>query len=433
MTKKSRYLLILGGFVVFLILAPLIILYVRGISFDFTKHRFVATGILAVRVQPADADILLNGKLKKRGSGDIRFVVPADYQVSVEKTGYQPWSKRLTVDSGQVAWASPPYGNIYLFLKDPPAQTLATNVLDFSSQNNQVAVLTKDSLIFAQLNDRRAQKSYPLAKPVDTIAAADGSGQNFILTGQASQTAEPVILLFNSTSGQFTDLSSLFTALPKFGLAGNGIFALYNGGLYQIDPAGKTKTAIFQSVKAFYLEGDSLYFVQTKGAVNSLLTAEPPYSDSQTLLANLPNFSQGNLTVTFGKQIFLLADGGFYLANASMQKLADNISGWNFNTADSAFALQSSGELDYYDVAGQTLNFVTRSSEPIISPRILPGISSALYIKNNQITAIELDTRDNQNQYTLYSGKVLNKFWVDPSGQKILILDDGELKSLVIR
>ena len=72
------------GFVVFLILAPTIVLYVRGITYDFSKKAFVTTGILAMRLEPKDANIYLNNKLK-RESSDIKFILPGEYDVTVKR------------------------------------------------------------------------------------------------------------------------------------------------------------------------------------------------------------------------------------------------------------------------------------------------------------------------------------------------------------
>jgi hypothetical protein len=91
------------------------------------------------------------------------------------------------------------------------------------------------------------------------------------------------------------------------------------------------------------------------------------------------------------------------------------------------------GELDYFDTLSQATNFVTRSSQPLSNPIIRNDIGYAFFLQNNQIQAIELDTRDSQNQYVLYNGTSLEKYFIDSAGKNILLLDNGELKSLVIR
>ena len=113
MVKKTRYFIIAIGFVFFLIAAPVIVLYVKGVNFDFDSKSFIQTGILAVRSNPTDAAIFLDGQQKRQNQGDVKFLVPGAYQVQIKKAGYSDWSKRLNVEAGQVTWASPAYSSVY--------------------------------------------------------------------------------------------------------------------------------------------------------------------------------------------------------------------------------------------------------------------------------------------------------------------------------
>ena len=114
MTNKSRYLIILLGTLVFAVLAPLIVLYVRGITFNFQTRSFEATGIIAISSEPKTADIFLNGKLAKHGSGDIKFLSPGEYQLELKNDGYYSWNKRFKVMPGEVTLASA-FNSVYLF------------------------------------------------------------------------------------------------------------------------------------------------------------------------------------------------------------------------------------------------------------------------------------------------------------------------------
>jgi hypothetical protein len=116
-----------------------------------------------------------------------------------------------------------------------------------------------------------------------------------------------------------------------------------------------------------------------------------------------------------------------------MRQIADNISVFNFDRGNSLISLIQSGEFDYYDPVGMNLNFVTRSSEPLANPRVLTGIGNAFFLQGQKLMAIELDARDNQNQYQLYQGTDVQKFYIDGAGKNVLLLDNGELKSLVVR
>ncbi len=434
MIRKIRYSLIAIGFVFFLIAAPLMVLYVRGITYNFTTNKFVKTGILAVRVAPANASIFLDGKIKLQSQGDIKFLVPDGYRVDIKKSGYNDWGKRLNVNAGQVTWANPAFGNIYLFLQNPPSQSLASGVLDFYSQGKNLFYLTALNAVVTTSDNFSSQQVYPLPKNVNKILTQDSTGQNFILANQSPPSSTPLFLIFNKSSGKFTDISSLLlsTAKLQFG-SGGDLFALNDNILYSINLENKTKAAIFSGVKAFYFQADQLYYVKQTGENCELDVSLAPFSQSQLLVANLPDFDAGSLFVTFEKEILLIGDGRVYLLSSSLQQISDNISAFNFDPNNSFLTLIHSGEFDYYDPVAASLNFVTRSSEPLTNPQVLTAIGNAFFSQGNKLMVIELDSRDSQNQYQLYQGTNIQKFIVDDAGKNVLLLDDGELKSLVIR
>lgn len=433
MTKKIRYSLIALGFVFFLIAAPLMVLYVRGITYDFATRSFVKTGLLAIRVTPANAQIFLDDELKRQNQGDVRFLLPEEYQVTIKKQGYSDWNKRLTINEGQVTWANPAFGSIHLFFKNPSIQNLAQGVLDFYSQNGNFIYLTKDALIASSINNPGNRHVYSLPANINKILAWDDSGENFALADFGSTSSAQTLLIFNQNSGQLTNISGLFAGLPKIQFGQNGnLYAQSGNILYSVNLRNKTKTALFSGVSAFYFQGGSLYFTR-ESQNEGLFVSQSPFSDSQALLASLPDFAHSDLFVTFEKEIFLLGDGRLYLVNSGTQELADNVSEFGFSPGDSVLSLIHSGEFDYYDPVAGELNFVTRSSEALTNPKILSSIGNAFFFQGNNLLAIELDARDRQNQYQLYQGTAVQKFFIDDAGKNVLVLDNGELKRLIIR
>ncbi|HYV33583.1 MAG TPA: PEGA domain-containing protein [Candidatus Limnocylindria bacterium] len=439
MSKKSRYLLILLGVVVFLILAPLAVIYVRGFTYDFKNNTFVATGILATNVQPSYADIYLDGSLKRNSSGDIKFVLPKEYEVTIKSPGYNDWSKRLGVNPNEVTWSNPAGSKVYLLLKNPLAKTLVSNVLDFYNKGNSLVYLTADSITVGSLSEPSGTK-YTLpaqtlaAQPVNKIMATNDAGTNFILTNNSPATStKPIILLFNATSGKITDLSNLFQTQPQLKFNGSGLFGLTNQTLYKVDVLNKTKLPIFGGVMAFYFQDQGLYFIQKKDGVLSLQFSQAPFVNTQTLLNNLPALNNPEIFVTFEKQIFILSNGSLYLANSQMETLAQNVNSWQTGPQTTQLAVESSGELDYYDPLAKNLNFVTRSSQALGGFAIKNNIGYAFFSLGGELSAIELDDRDHQNQYVIYSGQNIQKFVGDYAAENILILDSGELKTIKIR
>ncbi|MDR3643187.1 MAG: PEGA domain-containing protein [Candidatus Doudnabacteria bacterium] len=435
MTKKTRYFLLAACVLIFLILAPLMVLYVRGISFNFNTGSFVTNGILSVRSVPNSAAIYLDGRLRRDSSGDLDFIVPGEHQLTLKKPGYQDWSKRLEVEEGQVTWANPSFGDIYLLFKQPPVVTVATGVQDFYFHNGEAVLLEKNNLIAASGTNLGNQTLFTLPQPANTIAAADASGKNFVLSETANSPAAAAYLFFSLNDGKFTKLSGLFSTPSEFAFSEGGqLYALSDGQLYAIDPDAQTKTLLFSGVKTFGLQDGSVYFIQNNASgTPELLVSQPPFNQTQTLFANLPAFNQAHLYITFQKQIFLLADNTLYLANNSMGQMAGNVSVAKFEAQTSILAIVDSGELDYFDPLTGNLNFVTRSSGALADLQIRQNIGYALFRTGSEIDAIELDTRDRQNQYVIYNGSDIKKTAVDNAGKNLVVLDGTELNTLTIR
>jgi hypothetical protein len=70
-----------------------------------TVTREGAAGSVAIRVQPADAEILIDGE-RWTGSGDERLVVqlsPGRHHIEVRKDGYRPFATDIDIRSGESA------------------------------------------------------------------------------------------------------------------------------------------------------------------------------------------------------------------------------------------------------------------------------------------------------------------------------------------
>ena len=65
-----------------------------------------AFGAIAIRVQPSDADVLINGDRWEGPASDEALVVqvaPGRYDIEVRKEGYRPYTTQIEVLSGQTA------------------------------------------------------------------------------------------------------------------------------------------------------------------------------------------------------------------------------------------------------------------------------------------------------------------------------------------
>lgn len=175
MTKKAKKLIFFSLLISFFIATPLIVIYSQGYRFDFEKKKFVETGGLYFKVKPLNAEIFIDGKLKKRtslvfGTALIENLLPKSYNVEVRKEGYHSWQKKLEVKEGWVTEAK----NIILFPQKNTFSTSSKSIAeiisaerqnDSSGEKSKIALETDGSLIYQE--PRNSQKIADSVKGFD--------------------------------------------------------------------------------------------------------------------------------------------------------------------------------------------------------------------------------------------------------------------------
>lgn len=103
-TRRILFFLLLG---VFLVLAPLMVVYSLGLTVNFQKKVLEQTGSIFIKSKTPQTSVFLNGTLIKEtsffsGSALLTGVAPGTYLIRIEKAGYQPWSRIMTVSPSLV-------------------------------------------------------------------------------------------------------------------------------------------------------------------------------------------------------------------------------------------------------------------------------------------------------------------------------------------
>ena len=136
MTKKTRKILFFGCAILFVLFAPLAIIYSQGYRINFSPGEgekiITQTGGLFLKIQPRQAKVYIDGKLKENtdfffGSLLVENLLPGKYVIEVKKEGYSSWQKTLEIKEKTVTEAK----DIVLFPENPGIETLAENIQDF--------------------------------------------------------------------------------------------------------------------------------------------------------------------------------------------------------------------------------------------------------------------------------------------------------------
>ena len=142
MTKKSRTVLFLIFFFLFLLACPIIILYSQGYRTYFDSQqgqiKISKTGGLFVKAYPKQVDVQIEEVVSPKktitektdfffGSLLIENLFPKKYRVEIKKDGYLPWQKVLEVKEKEVTGIK----NIILFPKSEEFTVLTTDLKNF--------------------------------------------------------------------------------------------------------------------------------------------------------------------------------------------------------------------------------------------------------------------------------------------------------------
>ncbi len=104
MKKKKRYFLFTLAIALFLVLAPIVVLFAVGYQYDFTQYKFVKIGSFRIKANTS-AHVFINGKFIGStafltNTYSKGYVLPRVYTVDLETPRFTPWSKQLQVDAG---------------------------------------------------------------------------------------------------------------------------------------------------------------------------------------------------------------------------------------------------------------------------------------------------------------------------------------------
>lgn len=176
MKKKTKVRITIISISIFLVLAPLAVLYSKGYRLD--NWKMVKTGGLFFNVEPSPASIDLGNREKRTGifgSILIEGLLPKKHNVTISKKGYLPWNKTLGVKEEQVTSAK----SVRLVPEEIQFKQVSTNIDRFWTSSKYITLQRGQS--FQQLDLRSGVKSAWSAPIVPKGYSIVGMGEYIFL------------------------------------------------------------------------------------------------------------------------------------------------------------------------------------------------------------------------------------------------------------
>jgi len=292
-TKRTRTIIFLACFLLFVLIAPSAVLYSQGYRFDFENKKFTQTGGLFIKALPKQADVYLDDKQNEKtdfffGSILIENLLPKKYKVEVKKEGYHLWEKTLEIKEREVQEVK----NIVLFPQNINFNVLSNGVerFWFSPDQKKIILQEKEKLgwalklydldkkikshllneedFFAEetelINLNFSEDSKKIYLQTELAAAGEGEDEGKLQGGQTSSptAAKEKIQYFTLELEKITPI--LTETTPPLPPVENAIaYRQINSDIYYLDESGRLfKNGVELTSEPFPIEQETEYALE---------------------------------------------------------------------------------------------------------------------------------------------------------------------------
>jgi hypothetical protein len=436
MKSRTRYGLIIFGFIVFLILAPILVLYISGRKVDLNNRDTDQTGILDAKSNPGGATVTLDGKNESTTPAIVRFLNQGEYLVNIHKDGFYDWKKRLPIEQSKVTYAQVGVDEVQLIKQSTPVTLVPEGVTNFVLLNDELWYATQNSIVRTSLSPSAKKVIIPTPDPKKSITLSVLRDKKHIYLGNG------YILNTNDNSiVQDPEIYSLFDSADNVAVTPNGIVISANGSaLKAFDPSTKIVTSLGpKMVGAVTMIDNTGYFLEVEykeSKITSAVWNGTQFVDFQTLATYKYGDLSGSfnsLYITNSKKLFCNCGGTLYRVNSELEKL-DGVLSARLDLTTDELVYQNASELSFYNFLINKPQLLTRGIvDPTSYFMIRSNIGYGFIGNNSGLEAVEIDNRDQQNRYQLLSGKKVWQIAITTNEKAILALQDGALLMLEIR
>lgn len=403
MKRLHRRLLFFISTVVFLALAPVVILYAMGYRSVATTVDPIPVGVVLLETFPRRADARVNNEDVGKTPRAVPNIPAGDVHIRLTKEGYRDWEKTVTVKPGLATelrgirlWLAERTPK--LFARGAEATALSPNrqLIAVYFGNKTLQVFDKDGeALMAPVLLRRSPKGLLWAPDNTTILLQNHDASNDVFTvGAASVTPRRVPALQGVVKAAWDPRvpGRLFTQNQV------GTIRIYN-------ILTQASATIVTRAGDFGLGGRSLFVATPGGKINQ-------YSLQGALQRTLPVQLEGTtpqLLVTPEERIAIQTNGKiFVIRDDTLVEVGTSLhAAWS---PDGRTLLVQPDDTSLYvyneadersPVVSHTLQLVVRLSRAIKSPQWFAGGAHLLYQVEDEVRVVEIDTRDHAIEETI--------------------------------
>ncbi len=460
MEKLKRRIFFWTLVVLFLIVAPAIIMNARGYRFDFSRGVFVHSGSIMLKTNPPDFNSYVNGKLETskkinrvNSSYTLTGFIPGNYEIAIGADGFRTWSKKTEVHSGLAS----EFWNILLVRTDYARSAFGTQGVDnfFISPKDKNIALAKNagagvemqilniagktidnsfSFPASVFDDKTREENIEwspdedyLSMPVKaTIPAPEAPENSASKTKPASGAADDQAIekynyfIANPADGGSFNLN-LFLEKEEIRNVRwdpkdkNYLFFLSENGLYRASITDKNDLKLIAgNVSAFDLSKTGVYYTQSPNELVFKTGLDGSGTPAQ-LTNNFPNapISPTKKLITYDddRLAFLNSNNKLFIYNKGehetyFRKLGDEIRSFQFSDDGKKLLFASDNEIFTYflrdwsvqpERSENEIQSITRYAEALENIQWFKDYEHIIFSAGPFVKIIELDARDHRN------------------------------------
>ncbi len=394
LSRKTRLCIMFTLIGVFCVMTPLLILSAKGFTFDIATRTLVHGGALSIQTNPEEVSLFLNNiPVQSQIPFRIPHLIPGNYEVRIERSGYYPWKLPITILSNQTTYLH----DIELFRIQKPVLLLQDEKhiddFSFSEKNDSLLFTQKRENIFEiiSLNPRKFEQNlltrviseyHPL---VEWSPNEAGVGVQYLFENHAS------ILLFNPDNPlriQTLTVPEKNMPFVQWG-KGDDSDTLFVQNKKNIQKMTVDTTTEFFSLR----DASSLWFIDSKEKVWEFF--ENKFQTFEN--GNKKNYGETNISFSQildanDKRIILIADKKIFILSFNEKEIVHTeeipFSGYVFDTHTKNYLIWYQGELRAIDPHGNVI-FINRFSGDIHSIHPMTSAGTQLMVLDNKIIAFD--------------------------------------------
>jgi len=443
MNRLTRKIIAFVFIAIFVIGAPILIIYTAGYRYNYKKGSLEKSGALVIKTDPSRAEVFLNNKnINEKTPIRLNNVIPDDYNILLKKDGFYDWTKKLTVKSKETTFAE----DVVLFKKSEAQKIIEqpVNWISFAPNNDYavfcVTEFEQDYLYLLNLKNQKTSLVYnnnQIFVNPEIIWALDNS--NFLFKTDSQLISFPAFL-----PSRYQDLSSLTPAENLSNIKWNPknaseFFTLQNNSIIKINVNQNNYEKFFIPDKQiqiidFLIKQEKIYIISK---INSkVFLGQYELADKKlvkTLELNNENnyFSQNKTSLLF---ITDKQNSNFYIINPELDKILfqkNNIQNTDLNENQNLL-LQTNHELVILNFDNFQEKNITRYSSGLSFATWHKSPNYVFALQDGKISIIELDERDFHYIITLPYQNI-SQFNLDNKAKNLYFIQDDYLWYLEIQ